>query len=367
MICPDKRKEVTNLQGISQLLALKMENTTLPSVKYRLVSIFLIAAILVLFFAIYSARWPLLLTLVGIGIGALVSPAFHFLNTKASIPKGVSGLLFLILWGAIVFGIGYLIYILVAGQFSQLSQKLPSLIDLGQNRLADYLDYFPSLSSLVRKFNWTALADTSAKSVAHGIQMGTEVITGSIFLIAVSIYTATESNRYLLSVLTLFPKDSHKRISDILYKLGSVLRSWFFAQLIAMACVGACASIGFLIINLDYWLALGFLTSILDIVPFVGPTIAAICACLVALGSDPQKVPWVILTFVIVEHIESNLVIPIVLKGKVDLPPVHLLTIMFVFSQWFGILGIVIAPPILAILRALYLMIYVPFINRQSR
>jgi predicted PurR-regulated permease PerM len=320
-------------------------------------------SVLLLLLAIYSARWPLLLASIGIGIGVLISPTVHLLHRKAKIPKGITGTLFLFLWAAGIFGTGYLIYLLVSGQLSQLSENFPTLLNSGKQKLALLFEKIPFLSSTIRKFNWGGIAGNSMGSLAHGIQISTEVLAALIYVIAVSIYTATSRERYLSSILSLVPAAKHEGLRKVLEKSASALRSWFIAQLIAMACVGACASIGFLIIGINYWLVLGILTAILDIVPFVGPTVAAICACMVTLGSDPEKVPWIILNFIVVEHIESNLVVPLVLKGKIDLPPVHLLTMMLIFGSWFGVLGILVAPPLLAVLRAIYLMVYIPSIN----
>lgn len=322
--------------------------------------------ILLSLFAIYSVRRLILLAGMGIGVGVIFSPSVQFLKEKLKIPKGITGILFLMLWAGGLFGIGYLIYHLISGQFFQFSQSLPSILESGKQRLTEIFEKIPILNTTLQKFNWDSVARTSMNSVAQGVQVGTEIITGLIYVIAVSIYTAIEKERYLNGFLSLVPKEGQRRFRLILETLASVLRNWLVAQLFAMACVGLCASIGFLIIGLKYWLVLGILTAVLDIVPFVGPTIAAICACLVTLGSNPEKVTWIILNFIIVEHIESNLVIPLILKGKIDLPPVHLLTMMLIFSHWFGILGILIAPPTLAIGRTIYLMVYIPLINNED-
>lgn len=322
--------------------------------------------ILLFIFALYSVRRPILLASIGIGVGVIFSPSVQFLKEKLKIPKGISGMLFLILWAGGLFGIGYLIYNLVSRQVFQFSQNLPFLLESGKHRLAEISEKIPILKATLQKFNWDSFAHTSMNSLAQGVQVGTEIITGLIYLIAVSIYTAIEKDRYLNAFLSVVPQNVQNKFQFILKKLASVLRNWLVAQFIAMICVGACACIGFLIIGLKYWLVLGILTAVLDIVPFVGPTIAAICACLVTLGSNPEKLIWIMVNFVIVEHIESNLVVPLILKGKIDLPPVHLLTMMLIFAHWFGILGVLIAPPTLAIMRAIYLMVYIPFINNEK-
>jgi predicted PurR-regulated permease PerM len=318
---------------------------------------------LVLMAAVYSARLPLLIAAIGIGIGVLISPALDKMHQKLRIPRSVGAVFFLLVWAAAIGGVGFLVYSLLWSQIYQLITQLPQLATEASRRLADLFHRFPSVSDSLRKVNLGGDAQAVIGALGQSIRGGIEAITGLIFIIAVSLYISSARERYVESVLSLFPKTSHSRARFLMGQSAMALRRWFVAQLIAMSCVGVCASIGFLIIGMPYWAVLGALTAVLDIIPFVGPTVAAICAVLIALGSDPSKALWVVVNFVIVEHIESNLVVPIVMRGQVDLPPVHLLTLMLIFGNWFGILGVLVAPPTLAVARTLYLLVYVPSVN----
>jgi predicted PurR-regulated permease PerM len=318
---------------------------------------------LVLIAAIYSARLPLLIAAIGIGVGVLISPALDKMHHKFRIPRSVGAVFFLLVWAAVIGGVSFLVYTLLWSQISQLAEQFPQLTSQASRRLADLFHRFPSISDSLRKMNLGGSGQAVVGALGHSIRGGIEAVTGLVFIIAVSLYVSSARERYVESVLSLFPKSSHSRARFLMGESAMALRRWFVAQLIAMSCVGVCASIGFLIIGMPYWAVLGALTAVLDIIPFVGPTIAAICAVMIALGSDPSKALWVIVNFVIVEHIESNLVVPMVMKGQVDLPPVHLLTLMLIFGNWFGILGVLIAPPTLAVARTLYLLVYVPSIN----
>jgi predicted PurR-regulated permease PerM len=317
----------------------------------------------VLLAAVYLARYALLVTLVGVGVGIVFAPVLDALQRKLKVPRSVGTLLFLLLWIVVVGGIGFLVYSMLWDQLSQFAEQLPQLSAEASRRMAHMFQRFPSLSESFRKMNWGNSAQGVVGALGQSIRGGIEVVTGLIFVIAVSLYISSGRDRYLGSVLSLFPERKQKRISYLMRESASSLRGWFLAQLISMSCVGICATIGFLIIGVPYWAVLGALTAVLDIIPFVGPTIAAACAVLVALGSDPSKALWVVLNFVIVEHIESNIVVPLVMKGRIDLPPVHLLVLMLIFGQWFGILGVLIAPPLLTVGRTLYLLVYVPYIN----
>jgi predicted PurR-regulated permease PerM len=325
--------------------------------------IFMTIAALTFVAAVYLAKIPLLVTAIGIGIGVLIAPVIDRMHQKLRIPRSLGAVFFLFVWAGVIGGVGFLVYSLLWSQLSQLATQLPELGREASRRLAEFFHRFPLISENVRKLNLGGSAQGFVGTLSQSIRGGIEAVTGLVFIIAVSLYVSSGKERYVESFLSLFPQSAHPRARVLMTESASALRRWFAAQLIAMSCVGVCASIGFLIIGMPYWAVLGALTAVLDIIPFVGPTIAAICAILIALGSDPSKALWVIVNFVIVEHIESNLVIPMVMKGQVDLPPVHLLTLMLVFGNWFGILGVLVAPPTLAVARTLYLLVYVPSIN----
>jgi predicted PurR-regulated permease PerM len=317
----------------------------------------------ILLLACYSLRWILLLACLSVGIGVLLAPPVRYLRAQLHVPKGISAFLFLVLFLALTFGVGYLIYLVAVDNIEPFVRQLPRTLDAGRDQLANILRKFPSLSDAIRNLKIGEIAQKSGGAIIRGLEMGIGFFSLLIYVLASSLYLATSLTRYEQGLLTLIPVKSQLKAKAVLDRCASALRQWFVAQLIAMASVGACASIGFLIIGLAYWPVLGLLTALLDIIPFVGPTIAAVCAVLITFGEDASKVPWVILNFVIVEHIESNLVVPLVMKGQVELPPFILLTFMLILANWFGILGVLIAPPLLTVLRTVYLMVYVPSIN----
>jgi predicted PurR-regulated permease PerM len=312
---------------------------------------------------LYLARQPLLITAIGVGVGILIAPMIDKLQKRLHVPRGFGAFLFLLLWLGLITGVGYLVYFLLQGQIGQLLAQFPEISQEAGQRISRLLTRFPTLAASFHKINWAGAAQSALASFEQGIRSGFEVITALVYIIVVSLYIAAHKERYMNSVLSLFPKRHQPKAAVVMKSLASTLRRWFVSQLVAMASVGICAAIGFLIIGVPYWAVLGALTGLLDIIPFVGPTIAAVCALLVTLGSDPSKAVWVIVNFVVVEHIESNLVVPLAMKGGVDLPPVYLLALMFIFGSWFGFIGVLVAPPTLALARTLYLMIYLPSIH----
>jgi predicted PurR-regulated permease PerM len=313
--------------------------------------------------AAYTVRWPLICAAMGVGLGVIVSPAVNWAQSRWNVPRGVGGVLLFLFWALLFSGISYLVYILVWEQLGQLIQKLPALVEQVRLTLLERFKGVPGVRSNLSNMNWGAMVSTAFGTVGWGLTTALAALTAAVYVIVISVYYAMQKERYASGFLTLFPKRMHPSALLVMRDTARSLRRWIGAQLIAMTVVGLCASVAFLIIGIDYWAVLGALTGLLDIIPYVGPLIAALCAVVVTLGSEPDKLWWVVGAFLVVQQIEANLVIPLVLRDRVELPPVHLMTLMLILAQWFGVIGILLAPPLLAVGRTMWLMIYVPSIN----
>jgi predicted PurR-regulated permease PerM len=91
-----------------------------------------------------------------------------------------------------------------------------------------------------------------------------------------------------------------------------------------------------------------------------------IAAFFITLAAQPELVWWVVLVFGITQQIEGNVVLPLVMKGQADLPEVPLLVFMLLMGTWFGIIGVFVAPGAFAVVRILYLRIYLPRLEGQQ-
>ncbi|MGZ3699501.1 MAG: AI-2E family transporter, partial [Bdellovibrionota bacterium] len=180
------------------------------------------------------------------------------------------------------------------------------------------------------------------------------------------LYIASRPASYHAGFLSMFPARMRARLTEVRGESARALRGWFVSQVLAMLIVGVIASVGLKVIGSDYWFQLGSLTATLELVPFIGPAAAFFAAVLVTLASQPDKIWWVGGYFLLLLRLEGDLIIPLLMRGRIELPPVHLLTLMLVMGEGFGVLGFLVAAPLLAVLRKIYLMTYVPRMDVQS-
>jgi len=194
------------------------------------------------------------------------------------------------------------------------------------------------------------------------VSLGGTVVTGLSSLVLVIVgafFLAGAPDLYRSGVVMLFPKDQHARIDDALVTAGRALHLWLLAQLIAMAMVGVLVCIGTWLIGLSAPLALGLFAGLLEFIPVVGPILGAVPALLLAMTQSGWAVLWTLLLFVIVQQIESNLIMPLIQRRLVEIPPALLLFALLAIGLLFSMIGVVIATPLTVVLYVLVKKLYV--------
>lgn len=316
-------------------------------------------------FLTYEASKVLIMSLIGIGVGTLVSPLFTTMRDKYKIPRALSALILLVL--LILFGIAVFFAIghLVADQVNTLSTRAPQLINNLQNQLQQLFDRYPWVQERIQSVNLEESITAVLSELIRGVRSGFTLISGLVFAGVVALYTAVGAKEYTKSFVNLFPASRRSRVTDVLGHCAQSLRRWFRVQLIDMAIIGLLTLIGLWIAGIEYWAVFGLLTAIFGLVPYLGILIVVVVACLITLASNPSDVPWVLVVFIVTQQIEGNLILPRVMKEHLELPEMPLLIFMLFMGTWFGLLGIFLATPSFAILRTLHLELYRPRVDEN--
>lgn len=308
---------------------------------------------------IYFSRWVIVGTLIGMGIGALASPLLNYLHRKLQIPRGLGAVLFILLLMAAMGSVGWILVDLTSSELVPLIGEFPKLLTEARSRMMNIFGRFQWFRNSLESVDLGSATQSAIQAIYQGLQLGTVAIAGLFFSIFIALYFASDPGAYERAFLSLFP--AHRRVAMRgLFRMSArSLRQWFYAQLIAMSIVGLMTGVGLWIIGVPYAAGFGLLTAALDIIPYIGPMIAFIAVGIITLASDPGNLVWVALVFIVLQQFEGDVVVPLAMKAGVQLPPIHLMVLMLVMAQGFGILGILIAPPLLAIGRSIYLVTHV--------
>ncbi len=191
---------------------------------------------------------------------------------------------------------------------------------------------------------------TSPFDVVNTVLYGLTAFIG-IFLMAY--YWAIEGERITYSLLLRMPADRRDGIRELIGEMESKVGAFYRGQLILCAFVGFFQLVAYTLIGLPYSIVLALLAFIGEAIPLIGPALGAIPAIVVALAIAPDKAIWVIISTLIIQQIENNILVPRVMDRAVGVNPIVSILSIIAFGALFGLIGALLAIPIAAIVQIL--------------
>jgi predicted PurR-regulated permease PerM len=184
-------------------------------------------------------------------------------------------------------------------------------------------------------------------------------VAGFLLIVFLSIYFAADPELYRRGVLALLPARRRKLGAKVMDRVASVLRKWLVTQLIAMAVIGGVSTIALLILNVKAAFALGLLAGLFEFIPTVGPILSAVPAVAMGFLDSPEKALLVAVVYIGIQFLENHILIPLLMKGGMDLPPALTVITQALLALVFGFLGLMVAVPMLATVMVIVQLLYV--------
>jgi predicted PurR-regulated permease PerM len=179
----------------------------------------------------------------------------------------------------------------------------------------------------------------------------TFAISGAFLLVVfIAAYIAVDPALYHGGVLELVPRRERERAAITLTRLATTLRRWLVTQLIAMVVIGAVTTLFLFSIHVRAALPLGILAGILKFIPIIGSIFAAVPAMAMAFIDSPHKALVVGVGYFVIQFVENHVLVPVLMKAGINLPPALTLGIQALMSVLFGFIGLLVAVPLLAAL-----------------
>jgi predicted PurR-regulated permease PerM len=249
----------------------------------------------------------------------------------------------------------------VIEQTQQLFRVLPDYIAGWEAGLERAMVRYPGLRDIVGPGDHRilrAIYDRIGDSFGDVVPRALGLVHGAINVFAVlvmAIYLSLHPTLYREWLIALFPPIHRDLARDVIGDLGGTLRSWIVGQLLAMFVLAALTAIGLYALQVPFWLPFGIFTGLVAIVPFFGTLVSTILPALFVLngtGFGSLGPGWhsilVVLLGAVIHLIEGNLVAPLVMSRKVDLPPVLTIMSVLVMGTLLGAMGLIVAVPTLA-------------------
>ena len=183
---------------------------------------------------------------------------------------------------------------------------------------------------------------------------GVTILIEGVSVLVMAIFLARHPQVYADGVVALAPPPRRPMARAILRDLNLTIRAWVIGQIIAMVLLAALTTLGLWALGMPYFLAFGVFAGVAAIVPFFGVLLSTLLPALFALGAfGVTKALLVGALGVMVHLIEANFVAPVVMERQVNLPPVITIAGVLLIGKLFGLGGLIIAVPILALVMIL--------------
>jgi predicted PurR-regulated permease PerM len=149
----------------------------------------------------------------------------------------------------------------------------------------------------------------------------------------------------------MVPSDLRPEFARTLVKMGATLRRLLAGRLLGMAVEGVASGIALAVGGVPMAMLLGIIAGILAFIPNVGAIVTGVLMVAVGFSAGVDTGYWAIGTYLVVQTIDGYVIVPMVAKRTVDLPPALTLGAQILASALFGILGLALADPMTAMLK----------------
>ena len=300
-------------------------------------------------------------------IGFVIAWFFNPLVNKISgkgVPKVVGALIiYLVLILLIIMFIKVFIPVLYK-QLNDLIVTLPEIINKITKVFDDIMvrfsmkgidlsdvrnNLFNSINNITLKFTTSVPKHVISFILSFFSGLGVLLIS-----LVVGIYMLIDFDHITNHFIKLIPEKYQKDISILIEKIGQEVRKTVNGTILVALMVLVCDTIAFSIIGLESPLLFGVFCGLTDLIPYIGPYIGGSAAVIVGFSQNTKIGLAILIACVIVQLVENYILQPIVMSKAIELHPVTIIIGLLLFGHFFGIIGMIIATPILALLKVIY-------------
>ena len=295
---------------------------------------------------------------IGVVVAWLFDPFVKKLKKKGirrSFGAIIIYVIFLLLLAIII---GSIIPILIK-QMNEFAASLPSIFDsmkIWINDLFDKLNNIEGIDAIAmkeevfRKIETIGVSVTSSlpEMLLNGVKTFFSGIGTFIVGLIIGFYLLVSFDNANELLITWLPKKMQNDTRDLLNEVNTSLRKFIRGAFYDCGLVFVVTSLGFIIVGLKSPLLFGLFCGITNVIPYAGPYIGGAPAVIVGFTQGPVTGILTLLTIVVVQYLEGNLLQPVIMSKTTKLHPVTIMLGLLIFGHFFGIIGMVLSTPIIA-------------------
>jgi len=305
----------------------------------------------------WQIRQILLLIFAAVVLATALDRLVHLLQRLGIKSRGVAIALTAVLFLGVLTGF---LFVIVPPFVDQL-QQLAALIPIGLDRIQSWIEWLQDFITQQKALQIDSLSGLTGQLQSFvSRQFGNfftlfsdsiGILLNTLFVLVLSIMLLANPSAYQTGFVLLFPSFYRRRIRDVLKQCNTALGGWSIGVLFNMTVIAVFSGIGLWILQVPLTLANAILAGILTFIPNVGPTLSVIPPAALALLDAPWKALAVVILYVAIQQLESNVLTPLVMEKQVSLLPAVTLSSQVIFASFFGFLGLFLALPLVVVLQ----------------
>ncbi len=361
-----KKKNELDTNGLNEIIYLG-KNILKLSFIILIIGIILAGTVLLKELGVFKFIGSVLNVLAPLFIGFIVAWLFAPLVDKMT-KKGMSRILASMI--VYVIFIAFLIVFfrifipIIYNELNELIKTLPSITEKITDFINSTFDKIDSDAFNIEAIKTNILDAITNYGTSISSNLPTTIVTimsnlvsglGTIFFgLIIGLYMLFDFDNVTNLLLKVIPVKHQVEVASLVEKIGSEVRKCVNGTLLVACMVFVCDTIGFSIIGLKSALLFGLFCGITDLIPYIGPYLGTVVATVVGLTQSPLIGLGVFIIACVVQLIESYVLQPIVMSKATNLHPVVIICGLLIFGHFFGIIGMILASPIMSVIKVIF-------------
>ena len=317
--------------------------------------------IVVLFYVLSKLKWLFIYFSFALMLAYFFDPLYKFLLNK----KAPKVLAIIIVFGIIIALLILTIFFLIPSVINQLNilyKEIPNFIENYQNLI---LSIKPQLSKFINPADVEILLKENLSELQKGVlgfsqsiiiylsNIVSSITFGIVIIPLILFYLMRDMFIFKENLYIFVSKENKKEFKEVLEEIDHIVSGFIRGRIIVCFIVGTLIGIGLYFLNLKFALIIGVISGVFNFVPYLGPIVGVVLALIFALGSPWWTLLMIVVLFVLVNQLEAIYLNPNILGKGLGLHPLTVILSMLICGQLLGILGVLVAVPLAAILKVL--------------
>lgn len=360
-------KDKINYKKVNEVVSLTSKILNLVYIA-MIIGIIFIATLLVKEWGILKFVMTILKVATPFFIGFVIAWLFNPLVVKLENRgwnRAVASMVIFLVFILIIFAFFSMLIPTIYTQLNDLIASLPGIFNSLKNWITNFLNNFNS-SDMVDVASIEAnifksmedLGTNLTTNLPSMIMNAVGVVFSGLGTMAISLvvglYLLFDFNNATDHLLKYIPKTHKYEIETLINQIGEELRKCVRGTLTVACMVFVCDSLGFALAGLKAPILFGLLCGITDLIPYIGPYIGGAAAVIVGFSQNPMIGIIVLSVAVVVQLVENYVLQPVVMSKTVELHPVTIIIGLLIFGHFFGIIGMILAMPIMSLIKVVY-------------